>query len=100
MFKRKVFSEAVQRLQCNQSDNRYVHENRVSVYYKTKTERFIHSEDTMNLSTELGQKSTFSVFVDLNLDRLTRAGKAENIFSSALDVERLLGVLVGNFNVE
>mmetsp|Transcript_17316 Transcript_17316/g.42296 ORF Transcript_17316/g.42296 Transcript_17316/m.42296 type:complete len:209 (+) Transcript_17316:2986-3612(+) len=76
------------------------HENRDTIHDKTQSQRFIHSKDFVSFSIEVGNNTSFGSLSDSCINNVSVKSKAVDISGQAFDVERVLDILVRNFDAE
>ena len=77
-----------------------LHEDGDTIERKTEAKRLVTAIDAVSLSSEHGNKSTLGGDGDGNVNRVAVDGEAVDIGGGKLNVEGVLGVLVGNLQVE
>ena len=78
----------------------HLHENGDTIERKTEAKGLVTAIDAVGLSSELGNESTLGGDSDGNVNGVAVDGEAVDIGGGKLNVEGVLGVLVGNLQVE
>jgi hypothetical protein len=67
---------------------------------QTQSKRLFHSKNAMSLSSKLGNERSLSSLRDLSIHYLGVVGEPVDFRGNRLDVERVLCILISNFDIE